>query len=85
MACRFRCILAGTFRNCANGDSDGGDSHQRRQQNVRRGGQAEAGDRHAYSGADERAEAVETMHHRQHGFIHFAFNGGAFNVNRHFR
>ncbi|SVN00322.1 Uncharacterised protein [Klebsiella pneumoniae] len=85
MARRFRRIFAGAFRNRANGDSNGGDGHQRRQQDVRRGGQAEAGYRHANPGADERAEAVETMHHWQDGFIHFAFNGGAFDVNRHFR
>ena len=35
--------------------------------------------------AEQRAEAVKSMHHRQDGFIHFALDGGAFNVNRHLR
>lgn len=81
----FGGVFARAVGDGANGDNDGGNRHQRGDQNMRRGGQAKTGHRHTDAGAHEGAEAVKTVHHRQHGFIHFPFNGGAFDVNRHFR
>ena len=78
-------ILSGSIRDGANRNSNRGYRHQRSQQNMRCGGQTKTGHRHPHAGAEQRAEAVKSMHHRQDGFIHFALDGGAFNVNRHLR
>jgi len=47
-------------------------------------GDAGGGEGHTNPCACQRAEAVKAVHHRQHGFVHLALDGGAFHVNGHF-
>ena len=80
----FGGIFTGAIGNGADGNGDGQNSHQRGRQDMRGGRQAESGHCHAHPGAEQGAETVKAMHHRQHRFIHLSLDGRAFDVNSDF-
>ena len=78
-------VLTGAVRDGPDAGQDRNDAHQRRQQDMQI--RAHAGSRqcHPHARTGQRAEAVKTVHHWQHGFIHLTFDRRPFHVDGNFR
>ena len=78
-------VFTGAVRDGPDAGQNGNDAHQRRQQNMQIRAHASGRQRHPHARTGQRAEAIEAVHHWQHGFVHLAFDRCPFHIYRHFR